>query len=190
MKAILSSTFYFKYGWSWSYRHSASLCIDGNVSHCRQQDTCPISVHLDTCPEERCTACATHVEKAPWFAIDYGTEVMIERVEIINRKSLGHRTRNMDVRVSDELPTSSTQMFSGGTLLGHFDGPATDNQQIIISGQKGNFSCLLIIFPLTGEATPGRYVIVQLNAKTNLKFEEVKAFGTLANTNRKTLNKN
>merc|ERR1712108_2287 len=50
--------------------------------------------------------------------------------------------------------------------MGHFDGPATDGEHIIISGKT---------------MLSGRYVIVQLNQKTILNFQEVKAFGTSAN---------
>jgi len=102
-------------------------------------------------------------DAAPWFAIDYGTRVIVERVELFNRlDGYGDRTRNVDVRISDELPTSSSQMFSGGTLLGHFAGPGRNGQHIIISGQE----------------TTGRYVIVQMdNGRHDLNLHEVKAFG-------------
>ena len=74
-------------------------------------------------------------ERAPWLAIDYGTSVTVKRVEIFNRDDCcGDRTKNVDVRVADELPTSASQMFSGGSLLGQFAGPATNGQHIIISG--------------------------------------------------------
>ena len=86
---------------------------------------------------------------APWLAIDYGTSVTIQRVEIFNRHDYGWwRTRNVDVRISDELPTSGSQMFSGGTLFGHFAGPGTDGQHIVISGEKQLWkSKFLIIIP-------------------------------------------
>ena len=79
--------------------------------------------------------CHTNNDAKPWIAVDYGTRVIVERVELFNRAdAVGSRTRNVDVRISDELPTSGDQMFSGGTLLGHFAGPGTDGQHIIISG--------------------------------------------------------
>ena len=81
--------------------------------------------------------CHTSNDATPWIAVDYGTKVIVERVEIFNRAvGAGERTRNVDVRISDELPTSGNQMFSGGSLLGHFAGPGTKGQHIIISGQK------------------------------------------------------
>ena len=107
MTATLSST---------AYNFVAGNCIDGDTGG---------------------TFCHTGGEPTPWIAIDYGTRVIVERVELFNRADqAGERTRNVDVRISDELPTSGSQMFSGGTLLGHFDGPATDGQHIIVSGQK------------------------------------------------------
>ena len=76
-------------------------------------------------------------DASPWIAVDYGTRVNVERVEIFNRLDAGgDATRNVDVRISDELPTSGDQMFSGGHLLGHFAGPGTNGQHIIVSGQK------------------------------------------------------
>ena len=93
----------------------AANCIDGTVAG---------------------TVCHTGNDATPWLAIDYGTSVTVHRVEIFNRQDCcGERTRNVDVRISDELPTSASQMFSGGTLLGHFAGPGTDGQHIVISGQ-------------------------------------------------------
>ena len=75
-------------------------------------------------------------EQSPWLAIDYGISVQVERVEIFNREDEpnGERTKNVEVRISYELPTSASQMFSGGSLLGQFAGPATNGQHIIISG--------------------------------------------------------
>ena len=62
------------------------------------------------------------------------TSVTVRRVEIFNRDGFGDRTGNVDVRVSNELPSTGALMFSGGSLLGHFSGPAADGQKITISG--------------------------------------------------------
>ena len=110
--------------------------------------------------------CHTKWEPAPWIGIDYGTTVTVQTVEIFNRRDCcAERTRNVDVFISDELPTSSNQTFSGNTLLGHFDGPATNGQLITIQGK---------VMP------SGRYVIVQMDhgsLKLPLNLREVKAFG-------------
>ena len=110
--ATLSSTF---------HGHVAGKCIDGDT------ETNLVYCHTD------------HIlnDATPWIAVDYGTMVFVERVELFNRlDGYGFRTQNVDVRISDELPTSGSQMFSGGTLLGHFAGPGTTGQHIIVSGQK------------------------------------------------------
>ena len=105
----------------------AAKCIDGNTEG-------PDEGLPDVASDD---FCHTEEEPTPWIAIDFGTTVTVQRVEIFNRRHCcGERTRNVDVRISDEVPTSGNQMFSGGTLLGHFAGPATDGQHIIISGQK------------------------------------------------------
>ena len=61
--------------------------------------------------------CHTEVEPAPWLAIDYGTSVTVRRVEIFNRDGFGDRTRNVDVRISNKLPSTGALMFYGGSLL-------------------------------------------------------------------------
>ena len=105
----------------------AAKCIDGNTEGPDEGVSDGASADF----------CHTEEEPTPWLAIDYGTTVTVQRVEIFNRRQCcGNRTRNVDVRISDELPTSGSQMFSGGTLLGSFAGPATDGQQITISGRK------------------------------------------------------
>ena len=82
------------------------------------------------------TMCATKADKHAWIAVDYGTRAIVERVELINRENCcWSRTRKVDVRISDQLPTTGDQMFSGGSILGHFAGPGTKGQHIIISGQ-------------------------------------------------------
>ena len=79
--------------------------------------------------------CLSESEQSPWLAIDYDSTVTVKRVEIHNRWVFGERTRDVYVRISNELPTpSSSQMFSGGSLLGYFAGPGSDGQLITIRG--------------------------------------------------------
>ena len=101
----------------------AGNCIDGEIRD------------VDHGPDGIRSICHTNDEATPWIAIDYGTLVIVQRVEIFNRPAYGSRTRNVNVRISDELPTSGSQMFIGGTLFGHFAGPGTDGQHIIIPGE-------------------------------------------------------
>ena len=112
VKAILSSE-----NPKWA---PASKCIDGD------SETTSIG-----------NLCHTYepFPRAPWLALDYGTLVTVKRVELFNRADCcGDRTRNVDIRVSNELPTSDAQMFFRGQLLGHFAGPASDGQHIVIQG--------------------------------------------------------
>ena len=81
--------------------------------------------------------CHTENEPTPWLAIDYGTTVTVQKVEIFNRRQCcGDRTQNVEVRIADVLPASGSQMFTGGILLGRFVGPGSDGQLITISGEK------------------------------------------------------
>ena len=120
--AILSSTF--------NSDFEAEKCIDGDTDG------------PDAVPGVGGFICHTEEEPTPWIAIDYGATVTVQRVEIFNRRQCcGNRTRNIDVRISDELPASGIHMFSGGHLLGHFPGPATEGQLLTISGQDLQLEC-------------------------------------------------
>ena len=136
--------------------NGADKCIDG------------ITDGPDSTPGDMCH---TLHDAAPWLALDYGvSRVSVARVVIVDRKSCGSkhecmgRTKNVEVRLSDELPTSATSMFSGGDLLGTFAGPAFGQQVEIQSG------------PGWAEKY-GRYVIVQMDNGGPLNLKEVTAFG-------------
>ena len=159
--AILSSTF--------NSNFEAEKCIDGDTDG------------PDAVPGVGGFICHTEEEPTPWIAIDYGATVTVQRVEIFNRRQCcGNRTRNIDVRISDELPASGIHMFSGGHLLGHFAGPGSDGQLITISGQtlQSEYSMRINI---PGQAKSGRYVIVQMDngEDSPLNLKEVTAFGRL-----------
>ena len=75
-------------------------------------------------------------DRSPWIAINFGTKVTVIRVEIfIPDNCCGAQTRNVYVRVSNDLPTSGNEMFFGGSLLGSFRGPAANGQHIIFVGK-------------------------------------------------------
>ena len=81
--------------------------------------------------------CHTEPEVAPWIALHYNTPVIVQRVKLFNRiDCCGDRTKNVQVRISNELPSSGSEMFTGGFLFGRFDGPATNGQHIVITGKK------------------------------------------------------
>ena len=132
--ALLSSTYY-KY-------FPASKCIDGMLQ----------------VKPDRTSLCFSKKESAPWLALDFGKEarVSVEKVVLIVRRdepwlSPWARTKNVQIRLSNGLPTSGKQMFSGGEALGTFKGPATRGQKVEIDSGPG------------WEKKTGRYLIVQMN---------------------------
>ena len=61
----------------------------------------------------------------------------VQRVDIFNRRGKwGTRTQKVEVRISDQLPSSSEEKFSGGTLLGNFEGTGANPQHIVVSGEE------------------------------------------------------
>ena len=114
------------------------------------------SVHSSPYPAAHCIdgsedggTCQTQQETAPWMALDYGNEVQVGSVVLMNRiNCCYYKTKNVNVRVSSTLPESSSEMFTGGQLLGTFVGPGTVGQRIEITGST----------QLTG-----RYVVVQMD---------------------------
>jgi hypothetical protein len=120
------------------------MCIDGreDVGHCR-----------------------TLSEAAPWLALDYGSEVKVSSVVLINRIDRNwDRTKNVNIRVSSTLPVSGSEMFTGGQLLGTFAGPGTSGPRIEVTG---------------GTELTGRYVVVQMDhtsAALMLNLQEVTAW--------------
>ena len=102
-------------------RCAPHYCID-NVTKVSHQDG------------DKTELCHTGSHPAPWLAIDFGEEaqVSVEKVVLFNRNSSrnyeNQRLRNVEVRLTDELPTAAKEKFSKGHLLGSFEGPATAGQ--------------------------------------------------------------
>ena len=104
------------------------------------------------------------IDNTPWLALEFPGPVMVTRVDIYNRDdalSNAQRLKNVEVRLTDELPPSGDQMFTGGQLLGSFDGPGTNGQ----------------IVKVEGTSRTGRYVLIQMNNRGSLNLHEVEAFG-------------
>ena len=66
----------------------------------------------------------------PWIVLDFGTEVDVSKVEIINGKET---KSNIQVHVSNQYPFSVEEFHAYGTLLGSLDGPFVDGQKLSIS---------------------------------------------------------
>ena len=124
--------------------------------------------------------CHSKRELAPWLALDYGKDarVSVEKVVLFNRAGWDfsawialpgwQRTKNVEVRLANELPTSGMKMFTGGELLGTFKGPGTRGQQFEIKSGPG------------WEKKSGRYLVIQMNHKGKpeyLNLQEVFAVG-------------
>ena len=148
--ALLSST--------WP-SYSGSKCIDGVTEGSWQN------------------VCNSKSESAPWLALDYGKEarVSVQKVVLYNRRDrpwagarVWARTKNVQIRLSNELPSSGKEMFLGGEALGSFKGPATRGQKVEIQSGPG------------WERKTGRYLIIQMNfgnALNLLNLKEAYAVG-------------
>ena len=130
--------------------------------------------------------CHTKAELAPWLALDFGQEaqVSVEKTVLLNRKDQSwNRTRNVEVWLADEVPTTAEKALAlmdgstpvdtdDGDMLGTFEGPATSGQEIEIESGPG------------WNKKRGRYLIIQINDGTDddddehfLHFREIFAFG-------------
>ena len=110
--------------------------------------------------------CHTNREKEPWLVIDYGSPVKISGIVIIPWAGYEVRAKNLEVRVSDEMPVKG-QLFTGGQRLGSNQGTVSRNWKIEIASESG--IDLL-----------GRYLIVQSNIGGGGDYfgsQEVKAWG-------------
>ena len=113
----------------------------------------------------RSNVCHTLKEQAPWLLLDFQNRVEVTRVDIYNRADCcGERTRNLIVRLTDEVPTTGSTMYTGGQLLGTFQGPGTNGQVISVSGS----------------AKIGRYVLIQMDYQQPLNLHEVFVFGRVS----------
>ena len=131
---------------------SAPKCIDGVTS----------GNWLTVCGTPQ-----TPQQPAPWIALEFHSRVEVTKVVLYARKDCcSERTKNLDVRITDELPTSGDRMYTGGELLGSYEGPAREGQIITVKGSP-QF---------------GRYVLVQMNNPQPLSFHEVTVFGKGART--------
>ena len=116
--------------------------------------------------------CATRTQRAPWLAIDYGAKVSVEKVVLYDRDDCcSGRTRNVEIWLADEIPTSGEHKFSDGQMLGSFPGAihAHDHGHGIVihswAGWENKF---------------GRYLIIQIsdgNEGMILNLREVFAIG-------------
>ena len=116
-------------------------------------------------PQQSAIQIWNHLLGWPWTS-GMGASVAVEKVVLYNRGDFNAaRTRQVEIRLAEELPTSSTTMFTGGALLGTFPGPAASGQQVDIKSGS-NWATLY-----------GRYVVVQMNNNDVLNLAEVVTYG-------------
>ena len=127
----------------------ASKCINGDSTTGTNSNLCHTAGNGD---------------RAPWLLLKFQDRVAVTRVVIYNRVNRRSTTRNLEVRLTDELPTTGDRMYTGGQLLGTFEGPGTDGQVISVSGS----------------AKTGRYVLIQMNHQDVLHFHEISVFGRVS----------
>ena len=128
----------------------------------------PGSNCIDGITSDKSNLCATpgdNIKPCQWLALQFQEQVEVFRVDIYNRIhpriGVPERIRNLEVRLTYELPTSADSMYTKGQLLGTFDGPGKSGQ----------------IIKVEGPAQVGRYVLIQMNHKAQMAFHEVKVYG-------------
>ena len=143
--------------------------LQSSIFHCRSVD-CGSFKCIDGLTND--DLCHTNAEPAPWLALDFGEEaqVSVGKTVLLNRKDQSwDRTRNVELWLTDKIPTTATKAFSGGHMLGTFEGPASSGQEVEIESGPG------------WKEKMGRYLIIQINNGTEpkhfLHFREVFAFG-------------
>ena len=157
IKAFMSST---------DTKFKAEHCINGKDDGPDDSE----SKNPDMCHTQE-TFGGKKADPAPWFAIDFGGEdaVSVGKVLLANRASCcGEKTKNVEVRLSNDLPTDGKSMFTGGQLLGKFIGPGSNGQKIEIDSEEG------------WERMVGRFLIIQMDHTDKpdaLNLKEVTAFG-------------
>ena len=96
--------------------------------------------------------------------------VSVEKVFLYNRWDGGYeRTKNIQIRISNELPANGKTMFSGGSALGSYKGPAYSGEILILPSG-----------PLWRQKD-GRYLVIQMDMGKGgnyLNLQEVEVFGT------------
>ena len=110
--------------------------------------------------------CPTHPETAPWLALDFGEEaqVSVEKTvlfgSVFNEDKSSrwnrnwNRSRNVEVWLADEIPTTASAKFSEGHQLGTLAGAATFGKKVEIQSGPG------------WQKQMGRYLIIQMNNGT------------------------
>jgi hypothetical protein len=133
--------------------------VQSSTHTCGKPETCgPAKFSIDG---EITTFSHTLSDQAPWIALRFSSPVLVQRVEILYYDS---RVRDLEVRVTNNLPEDGATVFTGGKLLGGFAGPGTPGQ----------------LFTWEGPVRQGRFLLVQMKHKDVLVIHEIRVFRTTA----------
>ena len=122
--------------------------------------------------------CQTKPEMAPWLAISFGELklVSVEKVTIVNilKYDGPESTKDIEIRLADELPKSAEEMFKGGVHLIRGTGALPEGASWSVPFERF----------IQWEKQMGRYLILQMDRRKSspsfplpLNLKEVIAYG-------------
>ena len=107
-------------------------------------------------------------EDAPWVAIEFPDPVEVGKVELVAAdQEQAVELKNCEVRLLDDIVgILGSAMYTGGTLLGSWAGPASNGETITINPPGKNHFAV------------GKYVLIQCATEgAKLRLAEVRVFG-------------
>ena len=108
---------------------------------------------------------APNVDTAPWFALMFSDSVTVTDIELEISRGKRDRVGNVEVRITNCLPTDGNTKFTGGELFSNFSGPDTPGRFVSLSNKP----------------TQGRFVLVQRDQgeypNNVLIMEDIRVFG-------------
>ena len=114
------------------------------------------------------TVSISEEEDAPWVAIEFPDPVEVGKVELVAvDQEQAVELKNCEVRLLDDIVgILGSAMYTGGTLLGSWAGPASNGETITINPPGKNHFAI------------GKYVLIQCATEgAKLRLAEVRVFG-------------
>ena len=109
----------------------------------------------------------TEEEDAPWVAIEYPDPTEVGKVELVADQEHAVELKNCEVRLLSSIArVLGSSMYTEGTLLGSWAGPAINGETVTINPPgKAHFAT-------------GKYLLVQCATEgARLRLAEVRVFG-------------
>ena len=133
--------------------HGSSIYLTHNATYAFDGNTTTVSISEE--------------EDAPWVAIEYVDPTEVGKVELVADQEHAVELKNCEVRLLDNITgVLGSAMYTEGTLLGSWAGPASDGETITINPPgKAHFAT-------------GKYLLVQCATEgARLRLAEVRVFG-------------